>query len=68
MQKHLELKKNRQFLDEHEKSPEHLKQAEEAYIELSELYNWDRIECVKGDTIRTVEDINKEIVELVKDI
>ena len=67
-EKSLELKKNRQFLDEHEKSPEHLKQAEEAYIELSELYNWDRIECVKGDTIRTVEDINKEIVELVKDI
>lgn len=67
-EKSLELKKNRQFLDEHEKSPEHLKQAEEAYIELSELYNWDRIECVKDDTIRTVEDINKEILELVKDI
>ena len=64
----LELKKNREFLDEHEKSPEHLKLAEEAYIELSELYNWDRIECVKANTIRTVEDINDEIMELVKDI
>ena len=64
----LELKKNREFLDEHEKSPEHLKLAEEAYIELSELYNWDRIECVKGTTIRTVEDINEDIMELVKDI
>ena len=64
----LELKKNREFLDEHEKSPEHLKQAEEAYIELSQLYNWDRIECVKGNTIRTVEDINAEILELVKDL
>ena len=62
----LELEENRQFLDEHEKSPEHLKQAEEAYIELSELYNWDRIECVKDDEIRTIEDINEEIVELVK--
>lgn len=65
-EKSSELKKNRQFLDEHEKSPEHLKQAEEAYIELSELYNWDRIECVKDDEIRTIEDINEEIVELVK--
>lgn len=64
----LELKKNREFLDEHEKSPEHLKQAEEAYIELSQLYNWDRIECVKENTIRTVEDINAEILELVKDL
>lgn len=64
----LELKKNREFLDEHEKSPEHLKQAEEAYIELSELYNWDRIECVKGNTIRTVEDINEEIVNIIKDL
>lgn len=67
-EKSLDLKKNRQFLDEHEKSPEHLKQAEEAYIELSELYNWDRVECVKGNLIRDIEDINKEIVDLVKDM
>lgn len=67
-EKSLDLKKNRQFLDEHEKSPDHLKQAEEAYIELSELYNWDRVECVKGNLIRDIEDINKEIVDLVKDM
>ncbi len=64
----LSLKKNRQFLDEHEKSPEHLKQAEESYIELSQLYNWDRVECVKDNKIRDIEDINKEILELVKNI
>lgn len=67
-EKSLDLKKNRQFLDEHEKSPDHLKQAEEAYIELSELYNWERVECVKGNLIRDIEDINKEIVDLVKDM
>lgn len=59
----LELKKNRKVLDEHERSPEHLKNAEEAYIELSEMYNWKRIECVKDGEIRTVSDINDEILD-----
>ncbi len=63
-----ELKKNRVLLDENEKSPEHLKMAEEAYIELSELYNWSRVECVKDGKIRTIEDINDEVFELVKDM
>lgn len=58
-----ELKKNRTSLDEHEKSPEHLKNAEQAYLELSELYNWTKIECVSDETIRSIEDINNEIME-----
>lgn len=61
----LELKKNREFLDEHEKNPEHLKNAEAAYIELSELYNWRKVKCVENDTIRTIEDINKEVIKIV---
>ena len=56
-----ELEKNRQFLDEHEKSPEHLKNAERAYVELSQLYNWDTIECVQDNKLRSIEDINNEI-------
>ena len=56
------------FAGNREIKVEDIKQAEEAYIELSELYNWNRVECVKGNEIRTVEDINKEILELVKDI
>ena len=64
----LELKKNREFLDEHEKSPEHLQLAEETYIELSELYNWNRIECVRDGVIRTIEDINDEIYKIIDEI
>ena len=64
----VELKKNRTLLDEHEKSPEHLKLAEETYIELSQLYNWDRIECVKDNTIRTIEDINDEIFKIIEEL
>lgn len=62
----LELKKNRKSLDEHERSAEHLKNAEESYIELSEMYNWKRIECVKDGNIRDVEDINQEILEYLE--
>jgi len=43
------------------------KRAEEAYIELSELYNWDRVECVKDGTLRSVEDIHEEILKIVKE-
>lgn len=64
----LELRKNRKNLDEHEKSVEHLKQAEETYLELSELYNWDKIECIRNGQMRTVEDINDEIFSLISDL
>ena len=61
----IELRKNRSVVDEHEKSANHLKNAEAAYIELSELYNWDRIECIKDGKLRSVEDINSEILDLI---
>ena len=64
----LELRKNRNSIDEHEKSPEHLKQAEESYLELSELYNWDTINCIENKTLRTIEDINDEILSIVNEI
>ena len=64
----LELRKNRENIDEHEKSPEYLKDSEEAYIELSELYNWDRVECIKDNELRTIEDINDEILRLIEEI
>ncbi len=67
-EKTLELLKNRENIDEHEKSPEYLKNVEESYIELSELYNWDRIECIKDNKLRTVEDINNEILKLIENM
>ena len=62
----LELRKNRKSIDEHEKSPEYLKRAEESYIELSELYNWDKIECIRNNKLRSVEDINNEIMKIIE--
>ncbi len=60
-----ELEKNREFLDEHEKSPEHLQKAERAYVELAELYNWTKIECIKDNKLRSIEDINDEIYDII---
>lgn len=63
-----QLKKNRKILDQAERSPEHLKSAEDAYIELSELYNWDKVECVRDGKIRTPDDISNEIMELIEEL
>lgn len=62
-----ELAKNRK-LDLVEKNEQYIKNSEEAYIELSELYNWDRIECVVDGNIRGIEEINDEILRLIDQI
>lgn len=61
----LSLKANRKKLDQHEVNCEHLKNAEDAYIELCGLYNWDRIDCVRDFKLRSIEDINDEILKIV---
>ncbi len=55
-----ELIKNREHLDGNEKDDEFMKNSEESYIELSELYNWDTIECVSDGKIKTIEAINED--------
>lgn len=62
----LELKKNRKNLDQHEVDEQHEKSAERAYIELSKLYNWDRIDCIESGKMRSKEDINEEIYGIVE--
>ncbi len=59
----VKLIQNRKYIDENEKSEEHLKNAEIAYIELSELYHWDKIECVEDDKIKSIEQIHREIMQ-----
>ena len=60
-----ELVKNRDQIDDTEKSPEYLKKAERAYIELSGLYNWDTVECVKDNSLRSIKDIGEDIYNIV---
>ncbi len=63
------LKKSRsENLDQHELNMEHLKNAEAAYLELTKIYNFIKIDCVKNDVIRTIDDINKELVKKIEGI
>ena len=51
-----------------ETSEESLKRAEEAYIELTELYNWDKIECVNNGVLKSIDEIQQEIIKKVEEL
>lgn len=61
----LQLIEERGNSDIAEKSVYHLQNAEKTYIELSQLYNWDRIDCVKDDKLKSIDEIQQEILERV---
>jgi len=63
----LEFKKNRtEKADQHENNPDHLKNAEETYLQLASYYNFDTINCVNDNKIRTISDINDELYDIIK--
>ncbi len=62
----LELLKNRNgLIDDNEKDQNYLQQAEQAYVELSELYNWSRLECTLNGKMRSIEDISEDVLKIV---
>jgi len=62
----IELRNNRQeAADGAERDVEHLKNAEMTYSLAAEKYNYNIIHCVKDDKIRTIEDINDEVYNLI---
>ena len=62
------LKENRKQLDEHEKDDKFSKKSIDTYLELTNLYNWNKIECIKDNNLRNIEDINEEIMNIIKDV
>jgi dTMP kinase len=52
-------------LDEHEKSEEHLKNAETSYLEIADIYNFTTINCVVNGEIKSIENINEELYSSV---
>ena len=60
------LQNNRKELDEHELSEENLINAENAYLEMVDLFNFTKIECINDNKIRNIEDISEEIYNIVK--
>jgi dTMP kinase len=65
----IKLKKGRPGeADGHESSIDHLRNAEDAYIQLANMFSWKRINCTKDGTIatlRTPEDISNEVYKNV---
>ena len=62
-----ELKKNRKEApDEHEKDENHLKMAEDSYLELAKRYNFEVIECAHENKPKTIEEIHKKVYEKIK--
>lgn len=62
-----EIKKNRaEALDEAEKSQAHQIKSERTYLELTELYGFEKIDCFNNGTVKTREEINKEVIAHVK--
>lgn len=61
------LLSNREVLDGNEKDTEYLHKAEQAYMELADRYKFIEIKCTSGDDIRTIEEINEEVLNVVLD-
>lgn len=54
--------------DIHESDIDHLKMANKSGLIAAKLLDWKVIECVKNDTLRSVDDIAEEIFNLVQNI
>lgn len=60
------LKQNRKEKpDGHEINENHLKDAERAYLEIAQKYNFKTIKCYQTEKIRTIEDINNELYNYI---
>lgn len=63
------LKKGRkEEADQIESDAEHLIQAQNAYLELTKMYNYIKIDCVKDDIIRTIDDINDDVTKTIEEL
>lgn len=57
--------KRNESKDEHENNISYLKNVELTYFEIAQLYNYHIIECVKDNSLRSIEDINNELYNYV---
>ncbi len=60
------LKKNRESIDQHEQNEEYLNQASIAYQEVASLYDFSVINCISNNKIRSIEEINEELIKIIK--
>lgn len=64
----LEIRKNRkEKFDQHESDSNHLLNAERAYLEIANNYNFKTIECTKDGKMLKVDEINKLLCDYLKE-
>lgn len=51
--------------DENERDVNHLKRAEQTYLELKALYNFKMIECTKNNEMKSIDEINSQVMNEV---
>ena len=59
------LKSKRKCVQGDEEHANYYKNVEITYNELAGLYNWNTVECVKDNSIREIEDINSELLNII---
>ena len=65
----MKIRKNRkEIFDQHESNLDHLKHAEQAYLELVDLYNFIKIDCTIDNKMKSIEEINEEICKYLKKV
>lgn len=63
----VELKRNRKEVpDQLESVEEHLKNAEETYLQLADYYNFETVSCVCDGKMKTIEKIHEDIYHILK--
>ena len=60
--------KREEVPDKVEIDEDYLKNAENTYLELANMYDFIKIDCTNGNEIRSIEDINEELYKKVKEI
>jgi dTMP kinase len=63
------LKNNRKEKpDQLESVEEHLRNAEETYLQLADYYNFETIDCVYDNKMKSIDEIHKEVYKIVERI
>lgn len=69
-----ELRKGRVAGDGNENSEEHLRKAEQTYLDISDRYGWTHIDCLKTEKfekledIKSIDEISEEIIATLNDV
>ncbi|TCO78623.1 dTMP kinase [Marinisporobacter balticus] len=53
--------------DIHERDTEYLKKTYKNALWIADVYNWEKIHCIKNNQLKTIDEIHEEIYEFIKE-